>query len=79
MGTSIDLRHPRCLVFYPAISSPYPLGYGGLYALMAQRLPQNHFFPPAGVLFYCSGNVPFAYPPFGLYLAGLALSRNPAL
>ena len=62
--------------FFPSIINRFPLGYSGLYALMAEKLLQNHFIPPLSVPFYDQGSVPFVYPPFGFYMAALATAAG---
>ena len=51
----------------PVLGADFPLGDGGLFATMAHDIRQAHFALP----YYSSfnaGDVPFAYPPIGLYI-----------
>jgi hypothetical protein len=54
--------------FLPAIRNPFPVGFAGLYTLMAEELVNHHFVLPLRVPFYGPGGMPFAYPPLALYL-----------
>jgi hypothetical protein len=48
----------------------FPLNDGGLFHAMAADLRANGFVPPAHTS--CgAGDIPFAYPPLGLYLAAV--------
>ena len=58
--------------FYSAVAYQYPIGYAGLYSLMADLLAQNHFLLPGQVPYYAGGQMPFAYPPLGFYVMGFA-------
>jgi hypothetical protein len=53
---------------YPAVVQPLPLGYGALYALMAERIADNHYALPQNIPYYGPGGLPFAYPPLAFYL-----------
>ena len=52
----------------PALSSSFPIGDGGLFYAMAQDLQASHFALPL-VTSYNGGQIPFLYPPLGMYLA----------
>ena len=51
----------------PVLGSDFPLLDGGLFSTMAHDLRTAHFAIPYYSSFN-SGNVPFAYPPLGLYI-----------
>jgi hypothetical protein len=51
----------------PGVTSGFPVGDGGLFAVMAQDLRAAGFAPPLTTS-YNGGGIPFAYPPLGLYL-----------
>lgn len=55
-------------LFLPSFRNPLPIGYGGYYFLMAERIRDHAFALPLDVPLYGPGGTPFAYPPFGLYL-----------
>jgi hypothetical protein len=46
----------------------FPLGDGGLFVVMINAIKANHYLLPETV-YYNSSNIPFAYPPFGFYIA----------
>jgi len=56
--------------FLPIWSSMYPLNDGGLFAHMASDLAKNGFLLPAFTT-YNGEQIPFAYPPLGLYLTAI--------
>ena len=49
----------------------YPVGYAGLYSLMAELLARQPFPLPQEIPYYGPGGIPFAYPPAAAYLASL--------
>jgi len=53
------------------LSSSFPLGDGGLFLNMVQRLQADHFVLPDNVL-YNGVTIPFTYPPLGFYATGVA-------
>jgi hypothetical protein len=54
--------------FLPAVRYPFPLGFAGLYALMAQEIAGARFALPLRIPYYGPGGIPFAYPPLAPYL-----------
>ena len=48
-----------------------PLGYAGMFTQMADQIAESNFALPWDSPYYGPGGVPFAYPPFGLYLFAL--------
>jgi hypothetical protein len=57
------------LRFAPGVLAGFPINDGGLFLRMILDLQANGFnLPP--VTSYNFSNIPFAYPPFGFYLAG---------
>lgn len=66
--------------FMPALATRFPLNDGGMFYTMAQELSANGYILPA-TTFYNGWNLPFAYPPLGIYLAALLsdLGRIPPL
>lgn len=49
----------------------YPAFGAGLYLLMAGRIAEHGYALPQAIPYYTSGGLPFAYPPFGMYLAAI--------
>ncbi len=56
-----------------ALSTSFPLNDGGLFYRMILDLQANHFILPSYTT-YNNAEIPFAYPPFGLYFSGLISS-----
>jgi len=56
-----------------ALSTSFPLNDGGLFYRMILDLQANHFILPSYTT-YNNAQIPFAYPPFGLYFSGLISS-----
>jgi len=59
------------------LRSDFPLNDGGLFFSMARDLKRAHYALP-GEKSYNGADLPFAYPPLGIYLAALADSALPA-
>ena len=54
----------------PVLSTDFPLNDGGLFSVMSADLRDNGFLLPA-MTSYNAADIPFAYPPLGLYLNAL--------
>ena len=65
LGLSMVVR------FVHVLSSSFPLGDGGLFLLMVQRLKANGYAIPEH-LTYNGVTIPFAYPPLGFFATGFA-------
>jgi hypothetical protein len=52
------------------LTAEFPLGDGGLFAVMVLDLRDNGFVPPELTTFN-AGDIPWMYPPLGLYLTAL--------
>lgn len=52
------------------IHSDFPLNDGGLFMLMINAIKMNNYFLPE-VVHYNGEQIPFAYPPFALYVAAI--------
>lgn len=61
------------LLFFNAFRFSMPLGYGGLYALMAEEIAASNFLIPLSASFYGPGGIPFAYPPLAFYTAAILI------
>lgn len=55
---------------FPALMTGFPLNDGGMFLVMVRDLRANGFSLPAFTS-YNFQNIPYAYPPFGMYAAGL--------
>jgi hypothetical protein len=66
--------------FLPVVMAGFPVNDGGMFSVMVEELKANHFLLPAFTQ-YNLADIPFAYPPFGLYVTALvsSLFRIPAL
>lgn len=64
------------LLFYNTFRYSMPLGYGGLYALMAEEIAAGNFAIPVSVSYYGPGGIPFAYPPLAFYMAAALLKLD---
>jgi hypothetical protein len=54
----------------PVLLTDFPLNDGGLFYQMTAELQRAHYHIPAYTA-YNSADIPFAYPPFGFYVAGM--------
>ena len=58
------------------LSSDFPLNDGGMFFAMVRDLQASHYALPAFTT-YNSSDIPFAYPPLSLYLAGFIDDATP--
>ncbi|MBI5824095.1 MAG: hypothetical protein HZB18_08720 [Chloroflexi bacterium] len=56
--------------FYPVLSNGFPLNDGGMFYTMVQDLKANGYALPQFTT-YNHADIPFAYPPLGLYITAL--------
>ena len=68
---SLALSFP--LLFENALEHSFPMGYAGLFTQMAQQISDANFRLQMESPFYGPGGIPFAYPPFGLYLLAVLI------
>ena len=54
---------------FPETLTSFPINDGGMFMVMARELRLNGFALPAYTS-YNNFNIPFAYPPLGLYVTG---------
>lgn len=54
----------------PAWMAGFPINDGGMFYTMIQNLQANHYIPPLYTT-YNNLNIPFVYPPLGLYLGAV--------
>jgi hypothetical protein len=57
--------------FNPSLVAGYPVGDGGMFAVMVDDLKGSHYSLPAFTT-YNHSNIPFAYPPLGFYAGRIA-------
>lgn len=60
-------------LFYNSFRFEMPLGFSGMYALMAEQVSGNHYRLPEIIPFYGPGGLPFAYPPLGFYVMAFTI------
>ncbi|MGC8857003.1 MAG: hypothetical protein ACP5QU_09400 [Anaerolineae bacterium] len=68
VGLALSLFIGAPLLFWNAFRYSAPLGYAGMFSLMAELIVKAGFRLPMEVPYYGPGGLPFAYPPLGLYL-----------
>lgn len=68
LGISIFLG--SILRIFPGFMTGFPLNDGGMFYVMIRDLRANHYLLPAFTT-YNHSEIPFTYPPFGLYLAAV--------
>jgi hypothetical protein len=56
-----------------AFKHSVPMGYAGLFTQMAQQVAEQNFQLPMESPFYGPGGIPFAYPPFGIFLLAVLI------
>ena len=61
------------IIFFQAFSYSFPLGYAGMFTLIAERIAEANFALPAGIPHYGPGGIPLVYPPLGMYVYALAI------
>jgi hypothetical protein len=64
------------LLFISAIKNVEPLNFAGLYTLMAEEVANANFHLPMQVEYYIPGDMPFAYPPLGIYVMAAFLKAG---
>lgn len=60
------------IYLYNPLRFSLPIGYAGLFSLMAETIRAEGWALPRYIPFYGPGGIPFAYPPAGPYLLALA-------
>lgn len=63
-------------VWYNSIREPFPIGYAGMYAQLAEQIADENLKLPINIDYYGSGGVPAAFPPFGMYLLAINLKMG---
>lgn len=60
------------IVFFQAVRYSFPLGYAGMFTLIAEEIAGAGFRLPMDIPHYGPGGIPLIYPPFAMYLFALA-------
>lgn len=61
------------ILFFQALRYSFPLGYAGMFTMIAEDLAAANFVLPMQVPYYGPGGIPLVYPPLAMYLFALAL------
>ncbi|MDQ3004253.1 MAG: glycosyltransferase family 39 protein [Chloroflexota bacterium] len=61
------------IIFFQAFRYSFPLGYAGMFTLIAEKIAQANFELPASIPHYGPGGIPLVYPPLGMYVFALAI------
>ena len=61
------------IVFFHAFRYSFPLGYAGLFTLIAEKICEANFGLPVSVAHYGPGGIPLVYPPLAMYIYALAI------
>jgi hypothetical protein len=60
------------VVFFQAFRYSLPLGYAGMFTLIAEKIGGENFRLPMSIPHYGPGGIPLIYPPSGMYVFALA-------
>lgn len=69
----IVLVFTALLVFFQAFRYTFPLGYAGMYTLIAEGISGADFKLPMNIPHYGPGGIGLIYPPFAMYVFALAI------
>lgn len=69
----ISLLLAAPVLFFQAFRFSLPLGYAGMFTLMAELIAQSGFQLPESIPHYGPGGIPFVYPPLAAYLFAAAI------
>src|SRR5215207_4604963 len=61
------------IIFFQGFRYSFPLGYAGMFTLIAEKIAESNFELPASIPHYGPGGIPLVYPPLGMYVFALAL------
>lgn len=61
------------VMFFQAIRYSFPLGYAGMFTLVAEEISQANWRLPLTIPHYGPGGIPLVYPPLAMYLFALAI------
>ncbi len=60
------------VVFFQAFRYSFPLGYAGMFTLIAEKIAEADFRLPMSIPHYGPGGISLIYPPFAMYIFALA-------
>src|SRR5919108_4793779 len=64
------------IIFFQAFRYSYPLGYAGMFTLIAERIAEANFELPMSIPHYGPGSIPLTYPPLAMYVFALAIKMG---
>ncbi len=64
------------IIFFQSFRFSYPLGYGGMFTLIAEKISEANFGLPMSIPHYGPGGIPLVYPPFAMYPFALAIKMG---
>lgn len=73
LGLLVSLILTTPIIFFQAFRFSFPLGYAGMFTLIAESISRANFVLPMTVPHYGPGGIPLVYPPLALYVFALAL------
>lgn len=64
------------IIFFQAFRYSFPLGYAGMFTLIAEKIAEANFELPISIPHYGPGGIPLVYPPLGMYVFALAIKMG---
>jgi hypothetical protein len=64
------------IIFLHTFRYSFPLGYAGMFTLIAERIAGANFRLPMSIPHYGPGGIPLVYPPLGMYVFALAIKMG---
>ena len=61
------------ILFFQAFRYSFPLGYAGMFTMIAKDISDANFILPMNVLHYGPGGIPLVYPPLAMYVFAVAI------
>jgi len=61
------------IIFFQAFRYSFPLGYAGMFTLIAEKIAESNFQLPMSIPHYGPAGIPLVYPPLGMYVFALAI------
>lgn len=64
------------IIFFQVLRYSYPLGYAGMFTLIAEQISEADLQLPVSVPHYGPGGIPLVYPPFGMYVYAMGIEMG---
>ncbi|HAV76645.1 MAG TPA: hypothetical protein DCX53_04745 [Anaerolineae bacterium] len=61
------------IIFLPSFRYSFPLGYAGMFTMIAEKITSSDFVLPMSIPHYGPGGIPLIYPPFAMYIFSVAM------